>query len=282
MSDIVELIKTFFKSLRDFRLKFVLKSLLNYYGIKNYSTIKYPFINISVTVRTSSFWKELERGHIEPNCIKQIVNVVRKGQVIFDVGAYIGTYTLLLSKLVRDTGRVYAFEPDPKAFDILRDNKEKNGLSNVRIQKVGMSNSIGTHKLRGIQFGDSSFSLIERKNLFPIGQLREIVIETTTIDRYCKENDIYPDGIKIDVEGAEALVIDGCRNIIEKYSPWILLEFHGNFMTQKERRTNWHRIVDSAKEVLFMDGNSNRYYFGSKVESSAPPDCLHFHVFIKY
>lgn len=109
---------------------------------------------------------------------------------------------------------------------------------------------------------------------------REIVVKTTTIDEFCEENGIRPDGIKIDVEGAEGLVIEGCQSVIKKYSPWVLLEFHGYFMSEEERRINWYRIVDSAKKVTFIDGNSNQYHYGSEVESM--PDCSYFHVFIKY
>jgi hypothetical protein len=83
----------------------------------------------------------------------------------------------------------------------------------------------------------------------------------------------------MDVEGAEGIVIEGCRTIIEKYSPWLLLEFHGFLMSEDGRKACWHKIVDSAREVMFIDGNK-RYNYGSKVESM--PDCLRFHVFVKY
>jgi hypothetical protein len=109
--------------------------------------------------------------------------------------------------------------------------------------------------------------------------LDEINVESTTIDRYCEENDIHLNGIKIDVEGAEKFVIEGCQSIIGKYSPWILMEFHGHLMSSEERLTCWYRIVDQAKEVIFIDGFSNLYQYGSKVESI--PDCLNFHVLIK-
>jgi len=51
-------------------------------------------------------------------------------------------------------------------------------------------------------------------------------------------------------------------------------------MPEKERRINWHKIVDSAKEVIFIDGNCNQYHYGSQIKSM--PDCLLFHVFVKY
>ena len=269
--------RTFLKYLTEFGLKFTLKYALSYLGIRTYSTIKYPSVGIKVTVRPHSFWKRLQRGRWEFKCIKYISNVVGKGQTILDVGAWIGPYTLLFSKLMQDTGCVYAFDPDPKAFDILRENVEKNALTNVRIEKICMSNSVGKAQLGASQFGKSGSLLIEREKRTA---LSKIIVETTTIDKFCEENGICPDGIKIDVEGAEALVIDGCRNIIDKYSPWILLEFHGSYMSEKERKLNWHKIVDPAKKVIFINGNSNQYRHGSKVHSI--PDSLYFHIFIQY
>lgn len=270
-------LKVVFKSLKEFGLKSTLKHALGYLGIRVYSTIKYPIIGFKVIVRADIFWKELERGRWELNCIKYISNIIRKGQTILDVGAWIGPYTLLFSKLTQATGSVYAFDPDPKALNILQENIEKNCLTNVRIEKICVSSSVGKAEFGTCRLGKSKSHLIEHRKR--VG-LTEIIVETTTIDKFCEENAICPDGIKIDVEGAEGLVIEGCRNIIEKFSPWVLLEFHGSHMSEKERIINWHKIVESAKRVIFIGGNSNRYRYGSKVESM--PNCLNFHVFIEY
>ena len=270
--------KTLFRCLKEFGLKSTLKIALSYLGVRIYFTIKYPFSGIKATVRSNLFWKNLEKGYWwESNSYKYISNVVKEGQIILDMGACYGSYTLLFSKLVRDGGHVYAFEPDPKAFDILCDNIEKNHLTNAHIDKICISNSVGEAKLRAGRFGTGASSMIGDE---PGTALRETIVETTTIDKYCEENRICPDGIKMDIEGAEGLAIDGCRNIIKKCSPWILLEFHGFLMSEEERRTNWHKIVDSAQKVVFLDGDSKSYHYGSEVKSM--PDCLHFHVFIEY
>jgi len=253
----IEFIKSYFKSVKDFGLKFTLESGINtYFGTKHYSKITYPFNGIQVIVRSHIFWKTLEAGKWETNCIKYLPNVVRKGQTILDVGAWIGPYTLLFSKLVQTTGQVFAFEPDSQAFHVLRDNIEKNRLSNVRLEKLCVSNFVEEAKFYPItQFGASFSSLIPYKNA--VRGLREIVVQTTTIDKYCEENDVCPDGIKIDVEGAEAFVIEGCRNTIKKCCPWILLEFHGMLMPERQRKKNWDMITRSAKKVVFLDGAMN-------------------------
>ena len=256
-----------------FGLTFALKYALSSMGIRVYSTIEYPVNGINVTVRPEMCWKRLESGLWELNCIRYISDVVKKTDTIFDVGAWKGPYTLLFSKLMRGKGRVYAFEPDKEAFDILRHHVEGNGLTNVHVERLCVANFIGKCKLRS--FGSGVTSIMGRGT-----PLKEVVVETTTIDKYCKDNGICPDGIKIDVEGAEGLVIAGCQNVIQKYSPWVLLEFHGMLMSEKERHLYWSEIVKSAKKIVFIDGKSNRYRYGSEVNSM--PDCPYFHVFIKY
>jgi len=257
-------------------LTFTLKYCLDYVGLINYSTILYPIRDIKVTVRTNPFWKLWEKCQWEFMCIKYISDVVKPRQVIFDVGSWIGPYTLLFSKLMHNTGQVYAFDCDPKAFDILRDNLEKNHVTNVHMEKICMSNSVGQ---AGFRFGNglSESSLFSNKHTT---NYKTISVEISTIDKYCEDNNISPNGIKIDVEGAEGLVIEGCRGTLEKCHPWVLLEYHGMFMSEKERMRNWHRIVESSKKIVFIDGDSQKYQYGSEVE--ALPDCQYFHVFIQY
>ena len=76
-------------------------------------------------------------------------------------------------------------------------------------------------------------------------------------------NKIIPNGIKIDVEGSEALVIEGAKDIINQYKPWVLLEYHGRFMSDGERIVNWDSITKHAKKVVSIGGVSKiKYRFG--------------------
>jgi FkbM family methyltransferase len=246
-------------------------------GMNAYATIEYPFGGIKAQVLARDFWKQLEGGSWEWCCIKHVSSLLLEGQTILDVGAWIGPYTLLFSSLVGTTGRVYAFEPDPNAFRTLSCNVSKNASTNVRVEPLCLTDFVGKAKLRSGRFGQSLSSLMTIGN----GETqREIVVNTTTIDTYCDENGIQPDGMKIDVEGAEGLVLRGCRNVIKTYAPWVLLEFHGNLMSEAERITNWRRVTMGAKKITFIDGDTTRYRCGSEVDSM--PDCTYFHVFMRY
>lgn len=68
---------------------------------------------------------------------------IREGMVVADIGANIGYYTLLAAKRVGTSGRVYAFEPDPRCVEILRKNILLNGHSNVVVMPNAVSSAGG-------------------------------------------------------------------------------------------------------------------------------------------
>lgn len=194
------------------------------------------------------------------------------------MGAWIGPYTVLFSKLVNTGGKVYSFEPNPKVRKILHHNIKKNRLNNVEILNSAVSDVNGYSKLYPFNtWPDSMANLLGRQ-----GQSIEnpIRVNTITLDTFCEKYDIKPDGIKIDVEGAEALVIKGCQNVLRKYSPWVIVEFHGEFMTDEERMANWDTIVNSAKSVIFIGGENSQYNYGDRLKSL--PGCKYFHMAIEY
>lgn len=278
---IIRYLRAFFTNVREFGLSFALKCTLEFLGRKTFLTVRYPLTGIRVCVRTSDFWKKLERGQWELDAIRYVSSVLKEGQVVLDVGAWLGPYALLFSKLVQKTGQIYAFEPDPAALDVLRDNIAANHLTNIHIEEACLSNSSGKTRLKTCsktrRFGGSGSSIISplRKEVS-----REITVEATTVDEYCEGNNTSPHGIKVDVEGAEGMVIEGARRTIERCSPWVLLEFHGHLMPEEERLKCWQGIVAGAKKLIFIEGDSSRYHYGDEIISI--PDCLKFHSFIQY
>jgi FkbM family methyltransferase len=258
-------------------LRFAVEVALNSLGFKIYTTTNYPVSNVKATVRVSTFWKQLETGDWELNCMKYVSPLVKKNSTILDIGAWRGPYTLFFAILMQGTGHVCAFEPDPAAFDALRGNLEKNRLANVHVERLCMSNYVGSAELKTKHFGDTMSSLVGDASQ---GFSRSVIVNATTIDQYCQENQILPDGIKIDVEGAEALVIEGAWDTLEKAHPWVLLEFHRYIMSKEDVRSNWEKITRNAREIFFIDGDGGEYRCGDRVNRM--PDCERFHVFIQY
>jgi FkbM family methyltransferase len=172
----------------------------------------------------------LNRIHEEAttNLFKKIV---KEGDVVIDLGANIGYFTLLAAKLVGSNGKVFAFEPEPKNFSYLKKNVELNNYTNVIIEQKAVSNYNGRTKLFICPY-DSGHHTINRPNgieayrLGRPGEITSIDIEVVTLDNYLRNKTYRVDVIKIDVEGAEALVFEGMKEILSKnQNIKIFLEF---------------------------------------------------------
>ena len=167
---------------------------------------------------------------------KIITNLIKKeihsGDVVLDIGAHIGYYTLQFANLVGSTGKVYAFEPEPKNFELLKKNVQINKHDNVvLIQKI-VSDKDGI-----VEFFISKFDSIGNK-LFKSNEAgSSIKIESTTLDEYFKDLKKKIDFIKMDIQGGEGKAILGMKNllkenknlkIIQEWWPDALKQNHAN------------------------------------------------------
>lgn len=154
----------------------------------------------------------------------------------------------------------------------------------LRLKKLGLSNSVGESTFHLIKGGGVTQSTIvlhkEGYRTKFLKTIKKQTIKITTIDKYCEERNIQPKGLKIDVEGAERLVIEGGIKTIKKNNLWIIMEFHGLLMPENTRKANWDKIVKSARKIIFIDGKTDKYYSGMELKEM--PDCNYFHIFIQY
>ena len=135
-------------------------------------------------------------------------DIVKKGMVVVDVGAHIGYYAILASKLVGKSGEVWAFEPEPENLIDLETNIKLNMCSNVRTVGKAVSDKIGNAKLYITKGASGECGLIE------IGQKPRITIDVATLTLDSIVGDVLVDVIKIDVEGGEMKVLLGAEKII--------------------------------------------------------------------
>jgi FkbM family methyltransferase len=139
--------------------------------------------------------------------------------VVFDIGANVGFYTVLASRLVTSTGRVYAFEPLPHNLGYLRRHVAKNALQNVAIIAAAVAASPG--RARFTAAVDRS-----QARLDPSG---EIEVDVVAIDELVASNQLaLPQIVKIDVEGAEFDVLQGMIETLRTAAPIIFLATHGS------------------------------------------------------
>jgi len=135
------------------------------------------------------------------------------GDIVFDIGAYVGDTALWFSKAVGLQGKVYAFEPEPSNFEKLKANLERNKVTNVIPLQLALSEDKGEmHVSSG-----GSFSTIIQAGT-------GTSVEVTTIDRFVEANKLpRVDFIKMDVEGHELKVLAGARKTIKTFKPSLAL-----------------------------------------------------------
>jgi FkbM family methyltransferase len=141
---------------------------------------------------------------------------VQPGSVVFDIGANVGFYTLLASVLVGPSGKVFAFEPHPQNLEYLRAHLNLNAVSNVAVMEKAVSDRDGVAFFAGS--GSTGHLAAE-------GTLR---VETVSLDFIIRQRALPPPTYaKIDVEGAESLVLAGAKSLLSDYHPTLFLATHG-------------------------------------------------------
>lgn len=149
-------------------------------------------------------------------------DTLRPGQVVVDIGANIGLVTLIAAHLVGPQGHVFAFEPGPLSFALLSANVAANGYRNATLEHAAVSDRSGTVDLYVCATGESDNRI---SGTIDEGTGRERVsVKSVALDDYFGETAI--DFIKIDVQGAEPLVLKGLSRIMaENRSLQILMEY---------------------------------------------------------
>ena len=147
-------------------------------------------------------------------------SLLRPTSVIFDVGAYIGVYAFTASRIVT-SGSIHVFEPNPLSAQRIRRTIARNAIVNIYLNECAVGN----------QKGSIQFYLHETPTMSALShsdKTHQVVdVPVLTIDEYCHNNAIPTiDVIKIDVEGAELLVLLGAAEAIARFRPIIIVELH--------------------------------------------------------
>ncbi len=189
----------------------------------------------------------------EPYETQLVSKIVKLNNIVVDIGANIGYYTLIFAKLVGREGKVIAFEPESRNFQLLKKNVTINGYSDtVRLEQKAVSNRDGKQKLYlnqknfgGHRINESSYCSQDSLQ----------VIETISLDKYLASNNSnHIDFVKMDIEGAEYLALEGMHSILrQSHSLRLMVAFHPPFI----------REYGYAPEqvIEFLRNNGFRIYF---------------------
>jgi FkbM family methyltransferase len=177
------------------------------------------------------------------------LEALRPGDVVLDVGANIGVYSIRAGKRVGPNGRVLAFEPLPAALDKLKRNIYHNNLNNITVLELAVGDYEGEATLyEGERQSSASFF---RSTCGPSHN-----VQVRTIDSVVNELHLMRvDWVKMDIEGAEATALAGMEETLIRFSPSILFEngdsakdcitfLHrqGYLIGQYDRRMTWHNV----------------------------------------
>ena len=166
----------------------------------------------------------------EPNQTEIVKKYVHEGDIVIDIGAHVGYYTLLMAQLVGKNGKVYSFEPDPVNFQLLKKSVEINGFENVVLIQKAVSNITDKVKLF---LGDND-SAINRIYDAKLGDAKESIdVESIRIDEYFKENDELINFIKIDSEGSEVKIINGMKQFLSRNQELVMMTEFFPFLIKK-------------------------------------------------
>jgi len=151
---------------------------------------------------------------------------VRADSVFWDIGANVGFYSLLASKLV-GSGKVFAFEPAPRNLSYLRKHLALNRVTNVEVLTMAVSDRNGT----------SSFEIEETGFMGHLSGEGSITVPTATLDSLVDEGTVLPpDYVKMDIEGAELLALRGASRTFQRFRPVLFLATHGREVGTECRR----------------------------------------------
>lgn len=190
-------------------------------------------------------------GSSEPETAAFITGFLKPGMVFFDVGAHIGEYTVMGASRIGADGQVHAFEAQPATAELLRKSCEANRLQVAVVNTCAVSDHEG--ELEFDIRSDPTMSAIATPARHWNRSLGRIRVPAVTLDAYCDRLAVWPDLVKIDVEGAELRVLHGAAGILSRPLPPAVL-FECLTVTYKRFGYSPQDVVD------FLRGFGYRIY----------------------
>lgn len=194
------------------------------------------------------------RGEYASARISEIRKAVKKGDIVIDIGANIGYFTVLLASLVGPEGKVYAFEPDPRNFSLLQHTIERNGYTNVIAEQKAVSNTAGEFLLYQAQSWAAN-------SLTNTGHVSSVKVNVITLDDFLSDESRI-NFIKMDIDGSEPLAIQGMAQLIKR-SPnlQVLAEYEpGNLKQYISNPLDFITIAEhhGLRLTAILDSSSGR------------------------
>ena len=145
--------------------------------------------------------------------------IVRPGDVVYDIGAHVGYFSIIFGKLVGATGVVYAFEPMRENFDFILQHIAINGLSNVQAIRAGIAASSGM----------ACFATPNHTAKYHRADSGTVQVPVYNLEEFVMDNRLpAPNLIKMDIEGEELYAIPSILDFVVRHRTKLLISTHDN------------------------------------------------------
>jgi FkbM family methyltransferase len=184
------------------------------------------------------------------------------GGTFVDAGAHIGYYSLKAARVVGPKGHVIAIEPNPDTLRQLRDNIQASGANVIAVQPVACSDSEGELDLFAAARANTGKTSLSRANAQQSGGVSAVYhVRARPLDAIIQETGVSRvDVMKIDVEGAELLVLKGAKQTLARYRPVLIVE------VTDELLQSMGASAAELREFLRSQGYTPRHSMDANIE----------------
>ncbi len=194
---------------------------------------------VSKLLRNTGIFEEIET--------KFVMNEIKDGDFVLDLGANIGYYTLIFAKLVGNNGKVFSFEPEQANFNLLLKNVKENNYNNVILENIAISNNTGTATLYLSNGRPGSHTIFPTSFSIYRKKVKMIKLDDYFANSSFKNKISF---IKMDIEGSELNAMEGLISILKiNKKIKLLIEFNPKLITQN--RLDSEDLLNLLKNLGF-------------------------------
>ena len=201
--------------------------------------IKINFVYNSKIAREFLLSQPAIPNHVwEPQTTKLLMHFSTNAKNVIIAGAYFGDQAIPVAYNIKGTGVCHTFEPNKNNSDLIIENAKLNDLTNVLINNLALWNKSG-EKL--VFEGEDALA-----STITASESTENVLHTITIDDYVSQHNIEPVNLlMIDVEGSEIKVLEGAKEMLNKFKPVVVFETHSLY-------NDWSNGLENSDSVKLM------------------------------